>query len=431
MTTTSLADDRTNGRLATGTGATDNSSGRWLWVLIRRDWVKWLALAVLTVLLGASQLVFPYYYSLIFNRVILGNDLAFLWVIIAGMGTFFVVRVVLELTQATLTAGTAMRLVNDLRTTLFTHLQELPVDYFGRTRTGELVDRFAGDVAAIERIFTVSLYKVALNGLIAVVCLFALFFVEWRLALCAVGLMTIASLVPRLVGKRAAGAEHDRRHEDGHLSSAVQEMIASHRVTRAFGLEASRLALFRILLGRAYSKGRRAALLSAYVEKTANMGLFFARISVVAIGGYFVFRGFLTVGAFLAFYALMFNVGDAVSAVILYVPDLLKGAGAGRRLGELLDQPTAAFAHPGATPAPPLAHEIRFDNVSFAYGERTVLDRVSFTIRAGESVAMVGRSGSGKSTVLSLLLRFYDPRSGSISLDGRDLRSIQPASLRA
>jgi ATP-binding cassette subfamily B protein len=347
------------------------------------------------------------------------------------MGAVFVVMVLAEMSQGYVSAGLAASTVRDLRARLFAHFQGLPVEFFDRRRSGDLLAHFTGDLDVVDRVVSVSFYKLVLNALVVVLCVGALFLVEWRLALFALTVLPVIVLLPRAFGARGVAVAYERRQADAQVSAAIQESLAAQRVIRAYGLQPHQRSRFADVLRDAGSAGRRANLYGAWLEKSTNLGLILGQLLIIGVGGYLATQGDLTAGDLAAFAGLLINASGAAAALIAFVPDVVQAAGSLRRIGSVLVEPAT---EPGdgdeGQPLARFSDAIRFRDVSFRYGEKPVLEGISFTIRAGESVAFVGRSGSGKSTIVNLLMRFHDASAGAITIDGTDIRSISRSSLR-
>jgi ATP-binding cassette subfamily B protein len=402
-----------------------------VWPALRSAPAAWLAVAGLTFAQAVFHLATPAFYALVFDHVIIGGDLEFLWRLLGALTVVFALMVAAEWQQARLLAGTAQQALGRLRLALYEHLQRLPVSYFGRTKTGDLVARFTADLAAVDRALATSLYKVGLNAIVAALCTGALFLLEWRLALFTLAVLPFASVLPRLLARRAEAAGYEKRKDEGRLSNAAQEAIAGFRMLRAFSLEHHLTDRFRMLLGQARHSGTRANWLGALVEKTANLGVILAQLAIVALGAALVVSGSLTPGGLAGFLGLLFNASGGILALTAFVPDLFQANAGARRILEVLEEPAPDYdASQPTGSARAVSGEIRFENVSFRYDQNPVLDRVNFTVAAGESVAVVGRSGSGKSTLLSLLLRFHEPSEGRITVDGTDIRALPVSELR-
>jgi ATP-binding cassette subfamily B protein len=404
---------------------------RWLWQSLRPRWAAWLVVALLVVLQAVSHLATPVFYKLIFDRIIAQGDAGFFAVLVAGMGAVFVVMVLAEVAQGTFVARLAVRTINDLRSRLFAHFQNLPVEFFDRSRSGDLLAHFTGDLDVVDRVVSVSFHKVALNALVAALCTGALFVVEWRLALFALVVLPLIVLLPRAFGARGVAVAYERRQGDARIAAAVQESLAAQRVIRAYGLQSHQRSAFGDVLRAAGEAGLRANLYNAYLEKSTNLGLILGQLLIIGVGAWLATRGDLTAGDLAAFAGFLINASGAVTALTAFAPDLVQAAGSLRRVGAVLVEPVAEPDN-GDDGRPParFSDAIRFRDVSFRYGEKQALEGVSFTIRAGESVAFVGRSGSGKSTIVNLLMRFQDASAGTITVDGTDIRAISRSSLR-
>jgi len=212
----------------------------------------------------------------------------------------------------------------------------------------------------------------------------------------------------------------------------VQENIGAQAVVRAFGLQESRRASFRERLDTLGGVTARAGYLGSLVGKTTDVGVNFVQLVIIGVGAWLVFGERLEVGALFAFIGTFVNLGLAISNLSQTLPALLQATTGLRRIDELLEAPVGVRDAPDASSAPRLAREIRLDGVGFSYtGEQRTLDDVTVSIPAGHSVALVGGSGSGKSTILNLITRFYDPQQGAVTIDGRDLRRVTQQSLLA
>lgn len=392
--------------------------------------VLWVVVLVLIIVQAISHLVIPLYYKQVFDRVIGEGNAEMLIALLPGIAAMFTVMIVAEAVQSMLCAKLGARAANVLREDLLRTVLDFPAGHFGGLRDGDVVARFGGDIAAVERIASVVLYKTVLNGLVAALCLAALFLVEWRLAVFTLAILPCVALIPRAVGRRAAVAGRARGEGDARLADAVRETLDGHRVIRAFSLETHHLDRFRTLLDETKAIATRAGRLGLLVEKSSNLGLIFGQLVVISVGAYLVARGFMSQGDIVAFMGLLFNASGAIGALTFVAPDWIQANVAAGRLGELRALAKGNGVK-SAVAAPRFRSEIRFTDVSFSYGAVMALSGVSFVIRAGESVALVGQSGSGKSTVLNLLMGFHTPNSGSITIDGTDLSALSLESLRA
>ena len=237
---------------------------------------------------------------------------------------------------------------------------------------------------------------------------------------------------PRALAPRAVAASYARKDEDGRAVALVQEILTSQPVVKAFGLEQSARAGFRLRNLSLAKSVLRVSFFSAMVERSAGIGVMLLQVLVLGVGTWMAAHDQITVGALASFLALFLNLAYSLSYTMQYLPTVVQAAGSMRRIDELLDETPRVLDRPGARQLPRLARAIAFEKVSFGYGaDAAVLSEIDLTIPAESRVAFVGASGSGKSTILNLLLRLYEPSAGRVTFDGVDLREATQSSLRA
>ncbi len=359
------------------------------------------------------------------------HDTELLWQLLIGLTIAVLVAAVAAVARDYLYAKLGTAVVNDLRLRLFEHLQQLSANFYAKTKVGDIVARFATDLAAVQNAVVLAIPETLIGVLGVALSAVLLFRLEWQLALITVMALPVLTIGPRILGPRAERASLALRQEEAAVVSAVQENIGAQPVVKAFGLQRSEVAGFSTRLEGTFDAGLRFNILSYLVERTPNVSFMLLHVVVLGIGVFKTFEGQLEVGQLVTFNALTVTLSAYVTSLTRVSPVLLQASGGVHRIAELLDeQPQVPDLVPD-TPLPRLAREIRFRSVTFSYtGENNNLEDLSFAIEAGQTVAFVGSSGSGKSTVLGLLTRFYDPDLGSIQIDGRDLREGSQASLR-
>lgn len=374
----------------------------------------------------------PLSFRFLIDRAIIPRDGRLLTLVLGTLAGMFALAALAGIGKDLLLASVVARVLNDVRLQMFEHLQRLSTAFYARASTGDLVARFSSDLATLETVLARSLPTLLYASLQVVVSVLLLFWLNARLALITLAALPICILGPRLLAPRATDASYRRRREEAAVLSAVQENIGAQAVVRAFGLQPSRRATFQEQLDTLGGVTTRASYLGSLVGKTTDVGVNVVQLLIIGIGAWLVFRDRLEIGALFAFIGTFVNLGLAISNLSQTLPALLQATTGMRRIDELLDEPVGVRDAPDAVPAPRLAREIRLDGVSFSYtGERRDLDDVSVSIPAGHAVALVGGSGSGKSTVLNLITRSYDPQQGSVTIDGRDLRRVTQHSLLA
>jgi len=324
------------------------------------------------------------------------------------------------------------RVVTDLRRTVFDHILALEPAYFEATRTGEVISRLTNDTALLQQVIGFGLSMFVRSLLMMVGAAVMMFVVSWKLALFVL-LGIPATLVPiLLLGRRVRKLSRDNQDRVADVSAYVDEAVHEIRTVQAYAHEAADRAAFGRHAEAAYDSGVTRIGQKAFLIASVMLIAFCAVGVILWIGGHDVFAGRLTAGELSAFVFYAFVVATGAGAVSEVWGELQRAAGATERLMEILDTRPAIGAP--ALPAPrPVHTEIVFDAVTFAYPARpgaAALDRFSLRLSQGERVALVGPSGAGKTTVLALLLRFYDPQAGTVRIGGTDLREFDPAALR-
>ncbi len=398
-----------------------------------RPYVWHGALILLALVVQAAfRVLLPIGYQQIFDRAILGKDMDLLVTILSLAFGGWALQAAASLVQDHASARAGCLAMNGIRLEMFDQLLRLPVGYYSRVSSGDLMSRFSNDLGVIENAYVRAIFTFLFSGLILTTSVVLLFVVEWRLALVTFAALPAALYGPKLLGARAQWLSYDWKRYEARVSAAIQEVIGSHAVIRAFGLQESRLRRFRRQLTRLARKSVRARFAGALTGRTASQSVYFIQILTMGLGAYLAIRGHLSVGAVVAFVALLLNVANAANHISSVMPDLLQASGAMQRVHEFLAEESTVREAPDARPAPRLCRHVCFEKVSFGYRRGAIALRdVSFRVAAGESVAVVGPSGSGKSTILNLILRLYDPDTGRVTLDGFDLRSCTESSLRA
>jgi subfamily B ATP-binding cassette protein MsbA len=321
--------------------------------------------------------------------------------------------------------------INRLRDELFAHIQRQSLSFFDHQPSGELMSRVAYDVNMLQESVTkvvTGFFKDAFTaaGLTAII-----FYREWRLALMALVAFPLAALVIVRVGKRLRRISIITQEAMARLYTILQESIAGQRIVKAFvreDYESERFARQNL----AYFKARvRQTATRELTPPTMELLGALGMAGIIFYGGYNVIQGTSTPGTFFSFLAALLMLYQPIKGLSGVHNTIQEGLAAAQRVFGLLDLEPAIQDRPGAPTLPPISREIVYQGVSFTYDDRPVLQDIDLTVRRGEMLALVGPSGAGKTTLLNLLPRFYEVSRGAIKIDGRDLREITLASLRA
>lgn len=330
----------------------------------------------------------------------------------------------------------------NLRTALFSHLQKLSLAFHVRRSTGDVLTRITGDVQALEEFVVESVSDLLGSGLLLAGTLVYLFSQSWRIALLAVVIVPLLASVSSYFARRIKAASKELRAREGDLASTAAEMLTTISVVQAYGRARHEQKKFDSDSRHAMDAVLRTARLEALFSFTVSVMEALVIAVVVVLGARLVESDTVSAGLLVSFILLIQNMFKPTRRIIKEWNTVAKIYASVERISELLDREPAVQDTPGAREAPPLSGAVEFRDVSFAYqpqgpedpdGEpaRLTLQSVSFTLAAGEVVALVGHSGAGKSTIAQLLPRLYDPQSGAVLLDGHDIRTFTVDSLRA
>jgi len=399
---------------------------------LRAYWIQGVLIVLGLLIDLAYTAIFPLSFKYLIDQAIIPRNDDLLMLLLSGLGGGFVVATLAGLGRDYLSARVGVRVTKDLRLKMFDHLQQLPMNFYTHTLAEDIRSRFSDDLAAIENTLTRALPAGVFAGLQILISVALFFFLDWRLALITVAALPISFSGLRLLGPLVDQAGRQQKQEEAELVRTVQEEVGAQPIIKIFGLQEILLTRFRKQLTQLTRNSLSESFLSQLRVRIAWIGFFFVQLLVMGVGGLLVFRGQLSIGSLLSFLGLLINTGAGLLSLSQVLPIFLQAARGMQRIDELLKEPPQVGDAEDAVPLPPISKEIRFADVTFSYtGEQADLNKVSFTISIGQSVAFVGPGGSGKSTILNLIARFYDPTTGSVFIDGRDLRKVTLQSLRA
>ncbi|HEX7898995.1 MAG TPA: ABC transporter ATP-binding protein [Planctomycetota bacterium] len=327
------------------------------------------------------------------------------------------------------TAG--QRIILDLRVRLFAHLQRLPVAFYDRNRVGRLVVRTTNDVENLNELFTAGLVEVAADVLLLIGAVAMMFRTNAPLALVTMSITPLVLLSLWAFRRTARERYREMRRRIARLNGYLNESVHGMRTIQTFGRETSCLEKFRTLNAE-HRDSAVGALVSYAIFYPVIEALSWIAVAVlVGYGGLSILEGSLSFGDFITFWALTAKFFGPVRELAEKYNILQAAMASAERVFGILDTPPREDDRPGALPAPPLRGEVAFENVSFSYdGKTPVLRDVSFRAAPGTTLAVVGLTGAGKTTIISLLQRFYDPTSGAVKIDGRDVGDYALGTLR-
>jgi ABC-type multidrug transport system fused ATPase/permease subunit len=390
------------------------------------------ALAVITLIAYTLvALLPPYLVKLAVDDGISKGDLETLTKVVVAFVLVAIAAFALSGAQTYFTGWVGERGLADLRIRLFRHLQRLSLGYYERNRTGAIVSRITNDVEALDQLVTDGVSSLVQNTLLLIGTAVVLFLLDWRLALATMIVLPLMAAATAWFRVRSNRAYRRVRERLGLVTATLAEDISGMRVVQSFTREPSSHRTFRGVNERYRESNYETVVLSGVYFPTVDVLSSIAVAIVLGFGGALVVGGNLTIGTLLAFTLYLANFFDPVQQLSQLYNTFLSATAALDRILTVLDEEPEVVDAPNARELPRIRGHVDFDHVRFGYGELPdVLHDFELDIEPGTTVALVGHTGAGKSTIAKLLARFYDPREGRITIDGQDIRGVTQSSLR-
>lgn len=396
----------------------------------------------------ALRVVEPWTLKLIFDNVLLGdplpsalapverftagNRIALLNLLIGAIVVLAIGRGVLYYYQKLLGSLVGQGMVADLRLDLYSHLQRLPFSFHDRRRTGDLLMRLTNDIRVVRDIFLSMPLSSAAELFLVAGMAGVMFLMDWRLTLIALMVLPGLALLVRRYRRPMKRAMRKEREREGHLATLASEALGAIKVVQSFRREGYEVERFGSENKRTLRSGLKAARLEARLNWATELAVAIVTGIVLAVAIRRVLAGALSPGDLLVFFAYLRTFNRPLRRISRLAERAARGTAAGERVLEMLEVEPTVHDRRGAVDAGRLRGEVRYEGVSFAYrkGGPPVLADIHLHIAPGERVAIVGPTGSGKTTLVGLLPRFYDVGAGRVTVDGRDVRDFTLASLR-
>jgi ABC-type multidrug transport system fused ATPase/permease subunit len=424
---------------------------RLCWKYLRRYWGNTLLALVAMIMQTTMDLLVPWPLKIIFDNVLGKHSLpeplrtlfrdpttgaslthaGLLNLMVAGMLIIALIDALFTFIGGLLTASVGQRVVYQLRLQVFDHIQRLSISYHKSSRVGDLSARLTSDIQAIQDLVSSGLNNLITNSLSLVGVLVIVAVVDWRFAVLMLGATPLMFFVAGTYRKRIRQASRRLRTMEGQVGATAQEKIVAIQVVQAFANEDSEARQFaqqtRQSLDAGLELSRLQAELSPLVDLVGVIGL----ATITWLGAQEVIAGRITLGYLLLFTTYLRSILSPVRQLAKLSTQFSRADASAERIQEVLDIQPDVRDLPGARPAPPLRGAVAFEGVFFGYAKDTpVLRDIWARVEPGMTVALVGPTGSGKSTLIGLMPRFHDPQAGRVLIDGIDVRRFTVRSLR-
>ncbi|GAB1530329.1 MULTISPECIES: ABC transporter ATP-binding protein [Brevibacillus] len=357
--------------------------------------------------------------------------LSFLSILILALLGSYIFDGALTFLQSWLMAGISQRIVTNLRQSLFDKLQKLPIAYFDSRTHGELMSRLTNDIDNVSSSISQSTTQLMSGGIVILGSLVMMLVLSPILTLACLITVPLVFLLTRTIAKRTSVLFKNQQMELGKLNGHIEETISGIQVVQAFNYEQKAIEDFTRINDRLSKIGMKAQVWTGFLMPIMNVinNLGFAMVAIV--GGVLAVKGLITVGVIASFLSYSRQFVRPLNDLANIFNVLQSGVAGAERVFEVLDEQEEPVDSQGATVlAQPKGHVV-FDQVSFGYRpDQLILKNISFEAQAGSTIALVGPTGAGKTTIVNLLTRFYDVTSGTIYLDGKDIREYSRDSLR-
>ena len=393
--------------------------------LAKPHW-KWVLGFVLMIsLVSVLDSYFTFLSSLIIDEAILGDDIEALKNIIIRYGLLIIVQAAGVFGFIYL-AGILGELIRyDLRKKMFFHLQELSLSYYNVTPVGWIMSRVTSDSERVAELVTWGFLDVTWGIMNIATAAFFMLMINWRLALIVFLAIPVLIIVAVQFKKKIIIEFREVRKINSKITGAINETITGVRVIKAFGKEESNMQEFDMLTGDMYRAGYRAAWLSAIFLPVVMLISSFAVAAIIWFGGYQTQIGNMSIGGIQAFVSYVVFIIWPIQEMARVYAELQRAIASAERIFSLVDAVPAISDRPDAFDPGSIQGDIVFDNVNFYYEEdKPILQSFNLNIKRGETIALVGPTGGGKTTIVNLLCRFFEPKQGAISIGGRDYQDI-------
>jgi subfamily B ATP-binding cassette protein MsbA len=378
--------------------------------------------------LGSSAvgLSVPLGLKVLLDAVFQSSDAGLLDIIALVLFGLFIFQAFLSFGSSYWLAWVGERVVTDLRKSLYEHLHRLGFRYFADKRLGEITSRLTNDVGSVRTALTDSLPQTLTLSFSLIGSITLMFILNWRLCLIVFITVPAVTLSTRYFGGKIRKLSRDIQDDLADSTAVAEEALGAVRIVKAFAREIYETGRYSESVEKLFQTSRRKILLTSLFYSGIGVMFMTTLVTIFWYGGKEVLAGRLTTGDLVAFIFYAFSIARSVAQMSRLYTTMTTAVGASDRIFELLEESPEIEDAPGATRLHEVDGRVSFNKITFEYEEnRPALSNISFDVQAGETIAVVGPSGAGKTTLINLIPRFYDPQEGQILVDGIDIKTIQ------
>lgn len=395
--------------------------------------IKEIVIVVLLMLLSAFlELLPPYFISIVLDKCLPNSDYKTLIILSAILIISYIIVLFSTKARSKISNILAMDIIKDIRSDLFTHMQNLPFSFFDSRPHGKILVRVVNYINSITNLFANGMFDMITNVFKMFVIIGFMFAMDVKFTLVCLAGMPIFTALLLIIKTKHRKAWQRYSSKQSNLNAYIQESISGMKITQSFAREEENARIFDGLCDDTKKHWMRSTVISAATGRLVHIISSITMACVYFIGVGRIDSGAVEVGMIIAFASYVSRFWEPVTVLTFYYNEIINCAAYIERIFQMMDEPLVIEDLPDAIPLPPIKGNVRFDDVTFSYEENspTILENVSFDVKQGESIALVGPTGVGKSTVINLLSRFYELNSGRITIDGHDIKHATLKSLR-
>ena len=399
-----------------------------------RPYQRSLLIVLAFILVGTvATLLEPYLIALIIDQGVANKDYGLVLGIVGLLVAFRLLAWAAQYLRMFRVNTIGQAVLYDMRNQLFTHIQKLSLRFYDSRPVGKIMSRVTSDVGAINELINGGMATIIAEGLSLVGIVVILFLINWKLALIAYLITPSFYFIFGKLRSRIEKAWTNVRKSQANMNANLNESVSGVRVTQAFVREERNITRFERINRWNRDANVKAIRLDNLIWPIVEMVGMFGTAMLVYFGASEIIAGALSIGVILAFINYLWRFWGPVSALSRVYSQVLAAMASAERIFEFLDTEPEVADRPGARALPPIRGEVRLEDVRFSYdgGTRRALNGVSLDVKPGQTIAIVGPTGAGKTTIINLVMRFYDPTAGRVLIDGVDLRTVALESVRS